>query len=141
HGDQIHRTPPRVKQSRRDEVWKFRKSSHPSRRSEFRVILPAPRWRSSVPEPAPRRGEHRSMTHHELLEALGATPDRVESLAHGLSATRLTRRPREGEWSMVEVLSHLLVGERDVIFPRLPRMLLEAAPTSPASATSRTAFA
>jgi len=81
------------------------------------------------------------MTHHELLEALGATPDRVESLAHGLSATRLTRRPREGEWAMVEVLNHLLVGERDVIFPRLQRMLLEAAPTFPSSATSRTGFA
>ena len=58
------------------------------------------------------------MTHHELLEALGATPDRVESLAHGLSATRLTRRPREGEWAMVEVLNHLVVGE--LAHPLLP---------------------
>src|SRR5437879_13266506 len=81
------------------------------------------------------------MTHHELLETLGGTPDRVESLAHGLSPTRLTRPPREGEWSMTEILTHLLLGERDVIFNRLKRMLLEGAPTFPSSATSRTAFA
>jgi len=81
------------------------------------------------------------MTHHELLETLGGTPDRVKSLAHGLSPTRLTRRPREGEWSMTEILTHLLLGERDVIFPRLQRMLLEGAPTFPSSATGRTGFA
>lgn len=81
------------------------------------------------------------MTLHALLETLGATPDRVESLAHGLSATRLTLRPRVGEWAMAEILNHLLVGERDVIFPRLQRMLLEAAPKFPSSATSRTGFA
>lgn len=81
------------------------------------------------------------MTRHELLETLGATPDRVERLARGLSATRLTRRPREGEWSMAEILSHVLVGERDVIFLRLQRMLREDAPRFPSSATSRTGFA
>src|SRR5204862_5684524 len=69
------------------------------------------------------------MPRHELLETLGATPDRVASLAHGLSATRLTRRPGEGEWSMAEILNHLLVGERDVIFVRLQRILREDAPT------------
>jgi hypothetical protein len=81
------------------------------------------------------------MTRHELLETLGATPDRVASLAHGLSATRLTRRPREGEWSMAEILNHLLVGERDVILLRLQRMLREDAPKFPSSAGSRTGFA
>jgi|SRR5438128_1770653 len=81
------------------------------------------------------------MTHHELLETLGATPARLEGLAHGLSATQLTRRPSESEWAMTEILNHLLVGERDVIFPRLQRMLLEDAPRFPSSATSRTGFA
>jgi len=81
------------------------------------------------------------MTRHELLETLGATPDRVASLAHGLSATRLTRRPGEGEWSMAEILNHLLVGERDVIFVRLQRILREDAPTFASSAGSRTGFA
>ncbi|OLB06484.1 MAG: hypothetical protein AUF60_03780 [Gemmatimonadetes bacterium 13_1_20CM_69_28] len=81
------------------------------------------------------------MTRDELLETLGATPDRVERLAHGLSAAQLTRRPSEREWSMAETLNHLLGGERDVIFPRLQRMLLEGAPKFPSSATSRTGFA
>lgn len=81
------------------------------------------------------------MTRHKLLETLGTTPDRVDSLAHGLSTAQLAQRPREGEWSMAEILNHLLVGERDVIFPRLQRMLLEGAPKFPSSATSRTGFA
>ena len=81
------------------------------------------------------------MTRDELLETLGATPDRVERLAHGLSAAQLTRRPSEREWSMAETLNHLLGGERDVIFPRLQRMLLEGAPKFPSSTTSRTGFA
>jgi len=77
------------------------------------------------------------MTRDELLETLGATPDRVERLAHGLSAAQLTRRPSEREWSMAETLNHLLGGERDVIFPRLQRMLLEGAPKFPSSAFSQ----
>lgn len=81
------------------------------------------------------------MSRHELLEALGATPGRVASLAHGLSSAQLARRPTEGEWSIAEILNHLLVGERNVIFPRLQRMLLEEAPAFPSSATSRTGFA
>lgn len=42
---------------------------------------------------------------------------------------------------MGEILNHLRVGERDVILPRLKRMLLEAAPIFPSSASSRTGFA
>jgi hypothetical protein len=81
------------------------------------------------------------MTRHELLGTLGTTPDRVGSLAHGLSTAQLARRPKEGEWSVAEILNHLLVGEREVIFPRLQRMLREAAPSFPSSATNRTGFA
>jgi uncharacterized damage-inducible protein DinB len=81
------------------------------------------------------------MTRHKLLETLGTTPDRVESLAYSLSTAQLARRPKEGEWSMAEILNHLLVGEREVIFPRFQRMLLETAPKFPSSATNRTGFA
>lgn len=81
------------------------------------------------------------MSRHELLEALGATPDRIESLANGLSSAQLVCRRKEGEWSIAEILNHLLVGEREVILPRLQRMLLEEAPTFPSSAASRTGFA
>ena len=77
----------------------------------------------------------------EMLEALGTTPDRFQSLIDGLTTDQLARRPKEGEWSIAEILNHLLVGERDVILPRLQRMLLEEAPRFPSSATSRTGFA
>src|SRR5438094_9238483 len=81
------------------------------------------------------------MTRHKLLETLGTTPDRVESLAYSLSTAQLLRRPKEDEWSMAEILNHLLVGEREVIFPRLQRMLLETAPKFPSSTTNRTGLA
>jgi uncharacterized damage-inducible protein DinB len=81
------------------------------------------------------------VTRQEFLDILGATPNRVGESARGLSPDQLARRPKEREWSMGEILNHLLVGERDVIFPRLQRMLLEEAPTFPSSASSRTGFA
>ena len=80
------------------------------------------------------------MTRNELLETLATTSHRIERLAHGLSSAQLAFRPKESEWSMADVVHHMLVGERDVIFPRLERMLLEEAPTFPSSAASRTGF-
>jgi len=64
------------------------------------------------------------MTRQEMLEALGRIPDRFQSLVYGLTTDQLARRPKEDEWSIAEILNHLFVGERDVIFPRLQRMLL-----------------
>src|SRR2546427_2155598 len=58
------------------------------------------------------------MTRAEILDTLSGTPNRVEVLAHGLSSAQLTERPKASEWSMGEILNHLLVGERDVIFRR-----------------------
>lgn len=81
------------------------------------------------------------MTREELLHTLRATAHRVAELARGLSSRQLARQPEEGEWSMGEILNHLLVGERDVIFPRLKRMLREEAPVFPSSASSRSGFA
>lgn len=81
------------------------------------------------------------MTREELLQSLGATPNRVAELVRDLSLTQLARRPKEGEWSMGEILNHLLLGERDVILPRLRRMLAEASPVFASSASSRTGFA
>lgn len=81
------------------------------------------------------------MTRGELLQTLRATADRVAELARGLSSSQLARQPKEGEWSMGEILDHLLVGERDVIFPRLKRMLLEEGPVFPSSVSSRNGFA
>lgn len=81
------------------------------------------------------------MTRKEVLDTLSGTPSRLGALVRGLSAAQLAQRPKEGEWSMGEILNHLLVGEGDVISPRLQRMLLEEAPTFPSSATGRTGFA
>ncbi len=81
------------------------------------------------------------MTRAELLPILRATPDRVRDLAPRLSPSQLARRPSENEWSMGEVLNHLLAGERDVILPRLKRMLLEEAPVFPSSASTRSRLA
>lgn len=81
------------------------------------------------------------MTHEELLRTLGATLDRLSDLTRGLPRDRLAQRPKEGEWSVTEILDHLLVGEREVIVPRLKRMLLEEAPVFPSSASTRTGVA
>ena len=77
------------------------------------------------------------MTPQEILQPLQLTPDKVNELAHGLSPSQLARGPREGEWSMNQIVNHLLVGERDVILPRLKRMLRDDAPVFPSSASSR----
>jgi ADP-ribose pyrophosphatase YjhB (NUDIX family) len=81
------------------------------------------------------------VTREEILGTLRATPDRVEAAARGLSPDQLARRPKEREWSMGEILHHLLVGERDVILPRLQRILRENSPVFRSSAPSRTGFA
>jgi hypothetical protein len=81
------------------------------------------------------------MTREEILSTLGATPDRFAQAARGLSTAQLARRPAEREWSIAEILNHLLVGERDVILPRFERMLTEDRPTFPSSAPTRAGFA
>lgn len=42
---------------------------------------------------------------------------------------------------MGEIVNHLLVGERDVILPRLKRMLAEHSPVFSSSAANRSGFA
>ena len=77
------------------------------------------------------------VTPQEILRALQLTPDKVYELVHGLSPSQLVRKPKEREWAMNEIVNHLLAGERDVILPRLERMLREDAPIFPSSASSR----
>jgi uncharacterized damage-inducible protein DinB len=50
--------------------------------------------------------------HEDLVEKLGAMPDRVAELVAGLDEEALRRRPAEGEWSMKEVCGHLLEDAR-----------------------------
>jgi uncharacterized damage-inducible protein DinB len=64
----------------------------------------------------------------ELATAIETAPARVKALADGLTAEQLRHRPRAGEWSLKEVMAHLLKVERDVFLPRLKRMLTEKRP-------------
>ena len=77
----------------------------------------------------PKRAEARvALSIREVVGALEPVSQRIEALCHGLSAEQLRQRPREGEWSMKEVMAHLLTVERDVFFPRLKRIVAEERP-------------
>jgi len=84
---------------------------------------------------------HEAMTREKALRILGATPQRLRDLVHDLSPAQLGRQPADGEWTISEIVNHLLLGERDVILPRLRRMREEDAPSFPSSLDDRTGFA
>jgi uncharacterized damage-inducible protein DinB len=63
-----------------------------------------------------------------LIAALGRTAARVAEVAQGLAPEQLRQRPKEGEWCMKEVMSHLRDLERDLFRPRLRRILEEEWP-------------
>jgi hypothetical protein len=62
-----------------------------------------------------------------LLDALAATPDRLDALIAAVDEHALDRAPA-GEWPARTVLSHLRDDEWMVMRPRLARMLLEDHP-------------
>lgn len=77
----------------------------------------------------PRRCEARlALSPSELRDALAATPDRVAALAAGLDARTLRERPEPGEWSMKEVLAHLMELESRLFLPRYRLMATEDRP-------------
>jgi len=77
----------------------------------------------------PRRCEARlALSLSELRDALAATPDRVASLAAALDARTLRERPEPGEWSMKEVLAHLMELESRLFLPRFRLMATEDRP-------------
>jgi hypothetical protein len=63
------------------------------------------------------------------LAALRSTPRMLREMTRDCSATRVVTPPRQGEWSIVEVVRHLVEGDRDTFLPRLRRMLAETRPT------------
>ncbi|MBI1846809.1 MAG: DinB family protein [Candidatus Rokubacteria bacterium] len=81
------------------------------------------------------------MTREEILRTLRATAKTAMDLGAGLLPGQMTRRARDDEWSMVEILQHLIRGEREVVLPRLRRMLVEDGPVFVSSSASRTGFA
>ena len=69
------------------------------------------------------------MTEREpLLARMAATPQRLRELTADLTAETAARPPKPGEWSVVEVVRHLVEGDRDTFLPRLRRMLGEHRP-------------
>jgi hypothetical protein len=77
----------------------------------------------------PRRCEARvALALPDLCAALAATPDRVAELAAGLDARTLRERPEPGEWSLKEVLAHLMELEGRLFLPRLQLMATEDRP-------------
>lgn len=63
-----------------------------------------------------------------VIAKLAATAGLLRLLAEDVSADQGTRPPKPGEWSVAEVVRHLVEGERDTFLPRLRRMLAEERP-------------
>ena len=77
----------------------------------------------------PKRTEARvALPLADVAAAIQPLPGKIEALSRGLSAEQLRQRPREGEWSMKEVMAHFLKVERDVFLLRLKRIVNEDRP-------------
>lgn len=69
------------------------------------------------------------MTARELaLARMTATGGLLREMTADLDGDTATRPPRAGEWSIAEVVRHLVQGDRDTFLPRLRRMLAEPRP-------------
>jgi hypothetical protein len=58
-----------------------------------------------------------------VVASLRATPGLLRLLAAGVTAAQADTRPAPGEWSVEQVVRHLVEGDRDTFVPRLARML------------------
>ena len=69
------------------------------------------------------------MTERELrLARMAATGRLLREMTADLTGETAARPPAAGEWSITEVVRHLVAGDRDTFLPRLRRMLGEARP-------------
>jgi hypothetical protein len=70
------------------------------------------------------------MTARELtLARMASTGNLLRELVADVDAELAARPPKTGEWSIVEVVRHLVHGDRDTFLPRLRRMVAESGPT------------
>jgi DinB superfamily len=77
----------------------------------------------------PRRCEARvALSMSALCDVLIITPDLIAELATGLEARALRERPEPGEWSMKEVLAHLMELESRLFLPRFQLMATQERP-------------
>jgi uncharacterized damage-inducible protein DinB len=64
-----------------------------------------------------------------ILARLSTTSGMLRELTSDVTPERGAAPPAPGEWSIVEVVRHLVEGDRDKLLPRLRRMLAETRPT------------
>src|SRR5262249_58918243 len=65
---------------------------------------------------------------HQALGVLDESPRWVADRLRDASPASLTRAPGEGRWSVIEVIAHVLAGDRDVFLPRLDLFEREVMP-------------
>jgi hypothetical protein len=64
--------------------------------------------------------------------SLRVTPRMLRDMTRDCTAEQVTTAPKLGEWAIVDVVRHLVEGDRDTLLPRVRRMLAEAGPIFPA---------
>jgi uncharacterized damage-inducible protein DinB len=80
----------------------------------------------------PKRAEaKRPLPMAEVIEAIETGPERVRRAAEGLTAAKMRQRPRDADWSIKEVMAHLLKVERDLFLPRLKQLAAADRPSFP----------
>ena len=58
-----------------------------------------------------------------------ATPRMLREMTRDCSGSQAATPPKPGAWSIVDVVRHLVEGDRDTLLPRLRRLLVEERPT------------
>jgi len=69
-----------------------------------------------------------AVDHALTRAALRVTPRMLREMTRDCTAEQLTTPPKRGEWAIVDVVRHLVEGDRDTLLPRLRRMLAESRP-------------
>ncbi len=67
-------------------------------------------------------------SYERALDTLSATPSILRAVVEATPAAALERRPAAEEWSVREILGHMLHVETAIIGPRIRRMLEEDEP-------------
>jgi hypothetical protein len=69
------------------------------------------------------------MTERELMMTrLAAAPGMLREVTSDVSSGRAGKAPAGGEWAIVDVVRHLVEGDREKFLPRLRRMVSESRP-------------
>jgi len=66
-----------------------------------------------------------------LVASLRVTPRMLREMTRDCTAARASTPPKPGEWAIIDVVRHLVEGDRDTLLPRLRRMLAESRPVFP----------